>query len=77
MSGLHASHDDPPKSKMFQRAGGKETPRRKSESATDIALQAASQAIASALTPKALSSPASSPGKLIENHSKCYKHLAE
>ena len=73
---LHASRDDPPKSTVFQRAGGKVTPRRKSESAADV-LQAASKAIASALTPKAVSSADSSPGKVIENRSKCYKQLGE
>lgn len=76
-SGLHTSYDHSPQTTMFQRAGGKETPRRRSESATEMAVQAASQAIASALTPKVISSPSSSPGKVIDNRSKCYKQLGE
>ncbi len=76
-SGLHTTRDDPPTSTMFQRAGGKETPKRRSESATERAVQVASQAIASALTPKVVSSASSSPGKVIDNRSKCYKQLGE
>lgn len=75
-SGLHTSLDNPPQTSMFERAGGKETPKRRSGSATEIAVQA----IASALTPSrvATSIPStSSPGKVIENRSKCYKQLGE
>ena len=72
-SGLHTSYDDPSNSTMFKRAGGKEAPRR-SDGAADV-LQAASQAITSVLTPKLTAD--GSPGKLIDNQSKCYKQLGE
>ena len=51
-SGTHSSYTDPPKSLLFQRAGGKDTLKRKCESVAEIAAQVASQAIASTLTAK-------------------------
>ena len=76
-SGMHASYSDPPKSSMFQRAGGKDTPKRKPDSVAEIAAQAASQAIAATLTPKASCSLGVSPGRVIENQSKCYRQISE
>ena len=73
-SGMHKSYSDPPTSSMFQRAGGKVIPKRMSVS--DIAVHAATQ-IASTLTPKAGCSPETSPGRVIENRSKCYRQLSE
>lgn len=77
-SGMHSSYTDPPKNSMFQRAGGKDTPKRKSsETMAEIAAHVASQAVASTLTPKAGSSAGTSPGRVIESRSKCYRQLSE
>lgn len=76
-SGMHKSYKDPPTSSMFQRAGGNDTPKRKSATVADIAAHAATQAIASTLTQKAGCSPGTSPGRIIENRSKCYRQLSE
>lgn len=76
-SGMHASYTDPPNSSMFQRAGGKDTPKRKSENVAEIVAQATSQAIAATLTPKPSSSLGASPGRVIDNRSKCYRQLSE
>ena len=74
VSGMHSSYT--PKSSMFQRVEGKETPNRKSESVAEMAAQVASQAIAYTLTPRATSSSlGASPGRVIENRSKCYRQL--
>ena len=74
-SGIHSSYTDPPK---FQRAGGKDTPKRKSsETMAETAAHVASQAVASNLTPKASSSAGTSPGRDIESCSKCYRQLSE
>ena len=75
--GMHASYTDPPKNSMFQRAGGKDTPKGKLESVAEITAHVASQAVASTLTPKASCYVGTSPGRVIENCSKCYCQLSE
>ena len=52
-------------------------PKRKLESVAEMAVQVASQAIASTLSPKLSCSPGASPGRAIENCSKCYRQLSE
>ena len=74
--GYHPSLDEAPTNSMFLRAGGA-TP--KSRSTADTVSQTITQ-----LTPQILSTPtststvsSSSPAKMIDNRSKCYKQLSE
>ena len=71
VGGVHPSLDEPPKSTMFLRAGGGSAPKKRESVA-----EAVSQ-IAVALSPKVSSSTGSSPAKVIENRSRCYKQLSE
>lgn len=72
---VHTSHDVPPSTTMFTRAGS-ETVKRKSNS-SDMVVQVVDK-LASVLSPKS-SSPRNgdSPVKVIESRSKCYKQLNE
>ena len=76
--GVHRSYNDPPKSTMFVHAGGGVGTKKKATAANVIS-DAITQ-LSSALSPKPVSSTTSSggsPGKVIENRSRCYKQLAE
>lgn len=82
VGGIHSSLDEPPSSTMFLRAG-KVTSSKKKEDSSSVAdaLTKAAVAISSALAPSSSSSPgrkqgsASSPARVIESRSKCYKQL--
>ena len=74
--GFHPSLEEAPTNSMFLRAGGA-TPQRRSTA--DIVSQTITQ-----LTPQVLSTPtstptvsSSSPARMIDNRSKCYKQLSE
>lgn len=75
--GVHPSLAEPPTSSMFVRVGGGNPTKKKTPN--DSFTQAITQ-IASALSPNS-SMPrtglGTSPGKLIDNRSKCYKQLAD
>lgn len=82
IGGLHSSLDDPPTSSMFIRAGksNNTSVKNKDTNMTEAFTQAA-VAISSALSPRS-STPSmsvlntgTSPAKLIESRSKCYKQL--
>ena len=77
-SGVHDSTSEPPTTSMFTHAGGSTSGSTK-KITPDVSV--ALNQIASALSPKPASKSAivqsSSPAKLIENRTKCYKQLAE
>ena len=73
VGGLHNSLDDPPNTSMFLRVGGS-SQSRTNRTADDLT-KAVTQ-IASALKPTVTFS-STSPAKVIENRSKCYKQLSE
>lgn len=80
VGGIHSSLEDPPTSSMFVRAG---TGKKKDEGNMSMAeaLTQAAVAISSTLSPRS-SLPSSqptgtSPAKLIDSRSKCYKQLSE
>ena len=79
---IHSSLDEPPSTSMFARAGN--TPvKKKDQSGSINALTEIATAIASAFSPSStnqspiMSGKGSSPAKLIEGRSKCYKQLSE
>jgi hypothetical protein len=72
-SGMHSSVDDHPNTSMFIRAGGGAPYKKEQKTPVAQALTDAATAIASALSPRAVSSPI----KVIENRSKLYKQLTE
>ena len=79
--GLHSSSTDSPSTSMFMRAGGNHgnTGRSKKKSSNDTASSVLNQ-LTSALLPRPPTNPSSksdSPGKIIENRSKCYRQLGE
>lgn len=77
-SGMHSSVDYHPNTSMFIRAGGGALYKKEQKTPVAQALTDAATAIASALSPRAVSSSAvSSPIKVIENRSKLYKQLTE
>ena len=74
VGGYQPSLDEAPSNSMFLRAGGAAIKRR---TTADIVSQAINQ-LAPALSPSvALPTSHSSPAKLIDNRSKCYKQLGE
>ena len=82
IGGVHSSLEEPPTSTMFVRAGSGTTKKKTSPNRDDSFTQAITQ-IASALSPTAGAPTSSghtlrtSPAKLIDNRSKCYKQLAD
>ncbi len=85
--GIHSSLEEPPSSTMFVRAGSgnpKKTKNTSQSSPNDSFSQAITQ-IASALLPNGTANSSqsrgstlgTSPAKIIDNRSKCYKQLAE
>ena len=75
---VHSSLDEPPNTSMFIRAGNTATTKKKDHCGTAHALTEVATAIASALSPAPPScGRGSSPAKLIEGRSKCYKQLSE
>lgn len=81
--GLHPSLDEPPKTTMFARAGGGQAAKKKPSA--DPLTQAISQ-LAAAISPSITPTPShtgrgaplgTSPAKLIDNRTKCYKQLSE
>lgn len=82
--GLHEDLDHPPNTSMFCRAGNtgtkkKSAERTLAEALTEVAniISRAVSLVATAPTHNAASSNRSSPAKVIENRSKCYKQLSE
>ena len=84
VGGLHVSLDEPPTSSMFVKAGkGNNSGKKVERNSMTEAFTKAAVAISSALSPATLSprntpvnhSTISSPAKLIEARSKCYKQL--
>ena len=79
--GLHPSLDEPPTS-MFARAGGGQATKKPSVSTNDRPLSQAISQLAAAISPSS-SHPGrgatlgTSPAKLIDNRTKCYKQLSE
>lgn len=73
VGGVHSSIHDAPKSTMFVRAGGGVAPKkdRFSEAVSQI-----TQSVSPRSTPRG-EAMSSSPARLIENRSKCYKQLGE
>ena len=72
--GMHGSTVEPPATSMFLRAGGTN---QKKANVSESVSQAMTQ-IASALTPSTGNRVSGgSPARVIDNRSKCYKHLAE
>ena len=87
--GLHPSLDEPPTTTMFARAGGGQATKKKhtqeSVTTSDTLSQAITQ-LAAALSPSVTPSSShtgrgsmlgTSPAKLIDNRTKCYKQLSE
>ena len=74
VAGLHNSLTDPPFTSMFVCAGGSAVGNKKSNN--DTASLVLTQ-LTLALVPKPSSSRSDSPGKIIENRSKCYRQLGE
>ena len=81
--GLHPSLDEPPKTTMFARAGGGQAAKKKPSA--DPLTQAISQ-LAADISPSITPTPShtgrgaplgTSPAKLIDNRTKCYKQLSE
>ena len=82
VGGLHASVDDPPTSSMFARAGKNDKSGKKGKSSGTMAeaLTQAAVALSTALSPPprhSTTQAGTSPAKLIESHSKCYKQLSD
>ena len=79
LGGVHPSLNNPPTSTMFNRAGGGVSVKRKTGQTSEVV--SAISDLTSALTPKLIPSGScsstSSPAKMIDNRSKCYKQLAD
>ena len=76
--GLHSSMEEPPTSTMFVRCG--KGTKSKRQSGLDNTLSQAITQLASALSPQSsrVSTPiGTSPAKLIDSRSKCYKQLVD
>ena len=75
---LHSSLETPPNTSMFIRAGGNTPSRRKSDNSVAQALTIiADQFSPSVSQSKPTGGSATSPAKMIENRSKCYRQLKE
>ena len=80
---IYSRLDEPPSTSMFAKAGNPSTTKKKDQCSTSQALTEAVTAIASALSPpppkqgKSGCGQGSSPAKLIDGRSKCYKQLSE
>ena len=83
VGGIHCSLDNPPVSAMFVRAGKGTNSKKKEGSSSNMtdALTSAAVAISSALSPCTTptaghkTGSGSSPARIIESRSKCYKQL--
>ena len=79
--GMYANLEEPPNTSMFTRAGGTTPSRSRSDQGVAEALTRVANQISGCLTPVQASnrSPSlgTSPAKLIENRSKCYRQLTE
>ena len=75
-SGLHTSLADPPSTSMFARAGGNTGSSSGSKKSNSDTVYLVLNQLTSALKPPA-ASKSDSPGKVIENRSKCYRQLGE
>ena len=78
--GLHNSSTDPPSTSMFARAGGNHVNTGGSKKSSNDAASCVLNQLTSALLPRPPTNPSSksdSPGKIIENRSKCYRQLGE
>ena len=75
-SGLHTSLADPPSTSMFARAGGNTGSSSGSKKSNSDTVSLVLNQLTSALKPPA-ASKSDSPGKVIENRSKCYRQLGE
>ena len=75
---------DPPTTSMFKRCGGESTPMKKGSSVKEAVVDAVQQ-IASVIVPNSVNTlttnqatlKSTSPSRLIDSRSKCYKQLAE
>ena len=80
-SGFHKSLQDPPTNSMFVKAGNGEKPTKGKGMAISEAFIQMARDISTALSPASASCgkppPTSSPGRLIDARSKCYKQLSE
>ena len=78
---MYANLEEPPNTSMFTRAGGTTPSRSRSDQGVAEALTRVANQISGCLTPVQASnrSPSlgTSPAKLIENRSKCYRQLTE
>lgn len=73
---LHSSLEVPPNTSMFVRAGG-ETPNRKKDRSVAQALSLIADKMTPNDSPQKANSSNSSPARMIENRSKCYRQLME
>ena len=82
MGGIHPSLDTAPTSSMFSRAGGGSVKRKTGHASNCSEVVSAINNLTSALSPRLIPSSSgnttvSSPAKMIDNHTKCYKQLAD
>ena len=77
LGGVHPSLDTPPTSTMFNRAGGGGSVKRKVGQEVVSAISDLTSALTPKLIPSSSGSSTSSPAKMIDNHTKCYKQLAD
>ena len=84
--GLHPSLDEPPTTTMFARAGGGQGTKKKPSASTNDPLTQAISQLAAAIIPSITPTSShtgrgahleTSPAKLIDNRTKCYKQLSE
>ena len=84
--GLHPSLDEPPTTSMFACAGGGQATKKKPSANTNDPLSQAISQLAAAISPSITPSSShagrgatlgTSPAKLIDNRTKCYKQLSE
>ena len=75
LGGVHPSLDTSPTTTMFSRAGGASSTKKKSGNADVAHVVSAISDLTSALSPG--SGTRSSPAKLIDNRTKCYKQLLD
>ena len=77
LGGVHPSLDTPPTSTMFNRAGGGGSVKRKVGQEVVSAISDLTSALTPKLIPSSSGSSTSSPAKMIDNRTKCYKQLAD
>ena len=77
LGGVHPSLDTPPTSTMFNRAGGGGSVKRKVGQEVISAISDLTSALTPKLIPSSSGSSTSSPAKMIDNRTKCYKQLAD